>query len=128
MLREWTNNILQDSMLLYRQKRDDSHRSVSSKYAILGFSSSGTYGRDGQLHAIKKFKPDKEGDVVTFTGISQSAIREISVCSPPFQHCFGSCIHSFRERLARCCRYARVLEYEEIRSVCISVFFNFFLA
>ena len=79
-------------MLLYRQKRDDSHRPVSSKYAILGFISSGTYGRvykaqsleqDGQLHAIKKFKPDKEGDVVTFTGISQSAIREISVCSPP---------------------------------------------
>ena len=80
-------------MLRYRQKRDASHRSVSSKYAILGFISSGTYGRvykaqsleqDGQLHAIKKFKPDKEGDVVTYTGISQSAIREIAVCSPPF--------------------------------------------
>jgi len=94
MLDEWTSNILQqDSMLLYRQKRDASHRSVSSKYAILGFISSGTYGRvykaqsleqDGQLHAIKKFKPDKEGDVVTYTGISQSAIREIAVCSPPF--------------------------------------------
>jgi len=66
---------------------------VSSKYAILGFISSGTYGRvykaqsleeDRQVHAIKKFKPDKEGDVVTYTGISQSAIREIAVCSPPF--------------------------------------------
>lgn len=29
--------------------------------------------------AIKKFKPDKEGDVVTYTGLSQSAIREISL-------------------------------------------------
>ncbi|KAJ3568464.1 hypothetical protein NP233_g5702 [Leucocoprinus birnbaumii] len=89
MLDEWSNNILQhDPMRLYRQKRDSSHRSVSSKYAILGFISSGTYGRvykaqsledDGQVHAIKKFKPDKEGDVVTYTGISQSAIREIAL-------------------------------------------------
>ncbi|TFY81464.1 hypothetical protein EWM64_g2551 [Hericium alpestre] len=74
-------------MRLYRAKRDGSHRSVSSKYNILGFISSGTYGRvykaqskedDSRLHAIKKFKPDKEGDVVTYTGISQSAIREIA--------------------------------------------------
>jgi len=52
------------------------------------FISSGTYGRvykaqsvedDGRIHAIKKFKPDKEGDVITYTGISQSAIREIAV-------------------------------------------------
>ena len=94
MLDEWSNSILQhDTMRLYRQKHDSSHRSVSSKYAILGFISSGTYGRvykaqsleeDRQVHAIKKFKPDKEGDVVTYTGISQSAIREIAVCSPPF--------------------------------------------
>lgn len=32
-----------------------------------------------KTYAIKKFKPDKEGDVVTYTGISQSAIREIAV-------------------------------------------------
>jgi len=93
MLDDWASNILQqDPMYLYRQKRDASHLSVSSKYAILGFISSGTYGRvykaqsleqDGQLHAIKKFKPDKEGDVATFTGISQSAIREIAVGSTP---------------------------------------------
>lgn len=36
-------------------------------------------GREGELYAIKKFKPDKEGEVVTYTGISQSAIREIAV-------------------------------------------------
>ena len=74
-------------MRAYRAKRDTSRRTVMSKYRILGFISSGTYGRvykaqfleDGKVHAIKKFKPDKEGDVITYTGISQSAIREIAV-------------------------------------------------
>jgi cyclin-dependent kinase 8/11 len=89
MLDEWSNNILlNDPMRTYRAKRDASRRTVASKYAILGFISSGTYGRvykaqsledDGSIHAIKKFKPDKEGDVITYTGISQSAIREIAV-------------------------------------------------
>lgn len=96
MLDEWSSNILQhDPMRLYRAKRDQEHRTVISKYTILGFISSGTYGRvykaqsleddHGGIYAIKKFKPDKEGDVVTYTGISQSAIREIAVgprCSP----------------------------------------------
>ena len=36
--------------------------------------------RDGDVFAIKKFKPDKEGDVMTYAGISQSAAREIMVC------------------------------------------------
>ncbi|KAF8806041.1 kinase-like protein [Phlegmacium glaucopus] len=89
MLDEWTTSVLQhDPMRLYRDKRDESHGSVLSKYNILGFISSGTYGRvykaqslegDGTIHAIKKFKPDKEGDVTTYTGISQSAIREIAL-------------------------------------------------
>lgn len=34
---------------------------------------------EAKLYAIKKFKPDKEGEVVTYTGISQSACREIAV-------------------------------------------------
>ncbi|KAK4700677.1 cyclin-dependent kinase 8/11, partial [Phenoliferia sp. Uapishka_3] len=34
---------------------------------------------DGELVAIKKFKPDKEGEAVTYTGISQSACREIMI-------------------------------------------------
>jgi cyclin-dependent kinase 8/11 len=85
-----------DPMRLYRAKRDEAHKSVNSKYTILGFISSGTYGRvykaqanhvhedddESQplrIYAIKKFKPDKEGEVVTYTGISQSAIREIAV-------------------------------------------------
>ena len=75
-------------MRAYRANRDAARRTVNSKYNILGFISSGTYGRvykatsreeEGKLLAIKKFKPDKEGDVVTYTGISQSAIREIAV-------------------------------------------------
>lgn len=87
-----------DPMRVYRAKRDAARKTVQSKYTILGFISSGTYGRvykaqskpieddDGELnqdvgtvYAIKKFKPDKEGEVITYTGISQSAIREIAV-------------------------------------------------
>lgn len=76
------------------------------KYNIMGFLASGTYGRvykasvkhplgssssgsgsssseskPAQIVAIKKFKPDKEGDVngPVYTGISQSACREIMV-------------------------------------------------
>jgi cyclin-dependent kinase 8/11 len=91
---------------------------VLEKYNIVGFISSGTYGRvykaeakdqklyaqntDGtylqrELFAIKKsvrypiplyllilyfrFKPEKEGDQIQYTGLSQSAIREMSLCT-----------------------------------------------
>ncbi|KAJ0109146.1 hypothetical protein J7T55_002338 [Diaporthe amygdali] len=63
---------------------------VIDRYKVIGFISSGTYGRvykavgrQGQQgeFAIKKFKPDKEGEVVTYTGISQSAVREMALCS-----------------------------------------------
>jgi cyclin-dependent kinase 8/11 len=83
-----TNGWQPDPMRYYRSKRDAAHQTVASKYKIVGFISSGTYGRvykavskdsAESVHAIKKFKPDKEGDVVTYTGISQSAIREITV-------------------------------------------------
>lgn len=63
---------------------------VTDKYRVIGFISSGTYGRvykavsrqglPGEF-AIKKFKPDKEGEQITYTGISQSAIREMALCS-----------------------------------------------
>ncbi|KAI5789708.1 kinase-like domain-containing protein [Peziza echinospora] len=102
---------------------------IKQKYHIIGFISSGTYGRvykarartppggsstapssapspsghgtppassnpstpggsnttsssSGPIkeYAIKKFKPDKEGEV-SYTGISQSAIREMALCS-----------------------------------------------
>ena len=85
-----SNTLLNDPMRMYRAKRDTARKRVTDKYTIQGFISSGTYGRvykaqskesDARIHAIKKFKPDKEGDVVTYTGISQSAIREIAVSS-----------------------------------------------
>ncbi|KAK6513302.1 cyclin-dependent protein kinase [Arthrobotrys megalospora] len=64
---------------------------VLDKYHIIGFISSGTYGRvykarsrhpgtTGEF-AIKKFKPDKEGEVINYTGISQSACREMALNS-----------------------------------------------
>lgn len=86
-MEDWNTHLHQDGMRAYRAKRDQAHQTVISKYSILGFISSGTYGRvykakshhSPEIYAIKKFKPDKEGDVVTYTGISQSAIREIAV-------------------------------------------------
>ncbi|MBE3049438.1 protein kinase [Candidatus Bathyarchaeota archaeon] len=63
---------------------------VSDTYKVIGFISSGTYGRVYKAHArnkqpgefaIKKFKPDKEGEQIAYTGISQSAIREMSLCT-----------------------------------------------
>ncbi|GBB97559.1 hypothetical protein RclHR1_03000002 [Rhizophagus clarus] len=81
----------------FRTKRENGRIRVEDKYQVIGFISSGTYGRvykarakktiksaDGEekelIYAIKKFKPDKEGDTHTYTGISQSACREISLC------------------------------------------------
>ncbi|KAF1983157.1 cyclin-dependent protein kinase-like protein Ssn3 [Aulographum hederae CBS 113979] len=66
-----------------------SKKRVHDRYKIIGFISSGTYGRvykaegrNGHVgeFAIKKFKPDKEGEV-QYTGISQSAIREMALCT-----------------------------------------------
>ncbi|GAB7347504.1 hypothetical protein MBLNU459_g4407t2 [Dothideomycetes sp. NU459] len=79
-----------------------SQRHISDHYDVVGFISSGTYGRvykaksksprTGQpvlnqntgrpieAFAIKKFKPDKEGEL-QYTGISQSAIREMALCT-----------------------------------------------
>lgn len=118
------------TMTQYKAKRDSCRQKIASKYDILGFISSGTYGRvykakskskyvrrrerspqsdlvcgwfqsldnsnsaqkrphlyldrrkyrdDGKEYAIKKFKPDKEGEAATYIGISQSACREIAV-------------------------------------------------
>jgi cyclin-dependent kinase 8/11 len=65
---------------------------VNERYRIIGFISSGTYGRvykaesrnphptNPKLFAIKKFKPDKEGEL-QYSGISQSAIREMALCT-----------------------------------------------
>jgi cyclin-dependent kinase 8/11 len=80
-------------------------RHINDYYEIVGFISSGTYGRvykavskrnaahmpasvpkhpstgkKIEAFAIKKFKPDKEGEL-QYTGISQSAIREMALCT-----------------------------------------------
>ncbi|CAO3625760.1 unnamed protein product [Cunninghamella blakesleeana] len=78
------------SMTNYKLRRDSCRVKVLDKYDILGFISSGTYGRvykaksknkdDPRLFAIKKFKPDCEGDTHHYVGISQSACREIALC------------------------------------------------
>ncbi|KAI7861859.1 kinase-like domain-containing protein [Spinellus fusiger] len=78
------------SMADYKQKRDACRPKVLEKYDIVGFISSGTYGRvykarsrnkdDSREFAIKKFKPDREGDSHHYVGISQSACREIALC------------------------------------------------
>jgi cyclin-dependent kinase 8/11 len=92
-------------MAAWRLRKDARRATVQSKYSIHGFISSGTYGRvykarerdpdgkdsskdskystpgDAKMFAIKKFKPEKEGEILTYTGISQSAIREIAVSS-----------------------------------------------
>ncbi|KAJ9105347.1 hypothetical protein QFC21_001716 [Naganishia friedmannii] len=95
-----------EPMHAYRSRKDTARQTVLSKYSIVGFISSGrcalggTYGKvykalplshahtptDNNhdlpippIVAIKKFKPDKEGDTPTYTGLSQSAIREISL-------------------------------------------------
>jgi hypothetical protein len=71
---------------------------VNERYRIIGFISSGTYGRvykaesrnphptNPKLFAIKKFKPDKEGEL-QYSGISQSAIREMALSSPTQTSC-----------------------------------------
>lgn len=84
-----------------RSARYEPKTRVTERYRIVGFISSGTYGRVYKATAknqdvtaaasagakpilqvaIKKFKPDKEGEQVSYTGISQSAIREMSLCA-----------------------------------------------
>jgi cyclin-dependent kinase 8/11 len=104
-------------MKSYRERRDKQRIRIQDQYEVLGFISSGTYGKvykaihhAGNVVAIKKFKPgnksiiilysfipmnssyiytyyipkkkkkhsDREGEVA-YTGISQSACREIMV-------------------------------------------------
>ncbi|WFD35022.1 [pyruvate dehydrogenase (acetyl-transferring)] kinase [Malassezia cuniculi] len=74
-------------MAAYRASKDAQRRSVLSAYKIIVFLSSGTYGRvymaearsDGAMCAIKKFKSDKETHGTMYTGLSQSAVREIAL-------------------------------------------------
>lgn len=75
----------------YIQRKDKAHVRVLDKYLIQGFISSGTYGKvykacsktnlqDTKEYAIKKFKAEREGESATYSGLSQSACREMSLC------------------------------------------------
>lgn len=77
------------TLLPYKTRKDAVRRTVLQKYSVLGYIASGTYGRvykaecrqdKKSLYAIKKFKADKEGEIVSYTGISQSASREMALC------------------------------------------------
>ncbi|KAF2502454.1 kinase-like protein [Lophium mytilinum] len=94
-----------------------SKKRVNERYRIIGFISSGTYGRvykaqgrHGQIgeFAIKKFKPDKEGEI-QYTGISQSAVREMALCT---ELAHPNVVHTVEIILEDKCIYI-VFEYAE---------------
>jgi len=70
----------------YHNKKDALRLKIEDKYKILGFISSGTYGKvykaqslkTNKEYAIKKFKLDKDGDLSS-SAFSQSACREITI-------------------------------------------------
>lgn len=76
----------------YKARKDMARVSVVEKYDVMGYIAAGTYGKVykavgklgddmNKLYAIKKFKSDsKDNEVMHYTGISQSAIREMSLC------------------------------------------------
>lgn len=73
----------------YKQRKDKQRSRLLEGYNVNGYIASGTYGRvykaksrtnNGGVYAIKKFKADKEGEVINYTGISQSAVREMALC------------------------------------------------
>lgn len=76
----------------YKQRKDSERVPVIQRYDIIGYIASGTYGRvykarprdparSSELFAIKKFKGDsRDGDAMHYTGISQSACREMALC------------------------------------------------
>ena len=80
-------------MSAYRATRNAQRKPVLARYEVLGYLSSGTYGRvykakeivangsmtEARVFAIKKFKSDKNDDAQVLRGISQSIIREIAL-------------------------------------------------
>lgn len=77
----------------YRARKDSKRVSLSARYEVLGYIAAGTYGKvykavgktgenKGHVSAIKKFKSDTKDSsgIGEYTGLSQSAVREISLC------------------------------------------------
>jgi cyclin-dependent kinase 8/11 len=79
-----------EALAKWKAAKDANRKIITDSYKILGFISSGTYGRvykaeadrsgKPNYFAIKKFKPEKEGESLFTTGLSQSACREIGLC------------------------------------------------
>lgn len=89
MQRYTLSQAVSNPMSRYKARRKSQHREALQNYEILGYIAAGTYGRvykakskdeSARLCAIKKFKADKEGEVSYYTGISQSAYREMALC------------------------------------------------
>lgn len=81
--------LVANPLMAYKARKDRQRKQVLEKYDIVGYIAAGTYGRvykaqakgdSSKVFAIKKFKADKEGEAVSYTGISQSACREMSLC------------------------------------------------
>lgn len=79
---------LTDPMARYKSRRRQDADPLR-EFEVLGYIAAGTYGRvykaqmrraPRKVVAIKKFKAEKEGDTVQFTGLSQSAYRELGLC------------------------------------------------
>ncbi|TID27618.1 Nitrilotriacetate monooxygenase component A [Venturia nashicola] len=91
---------------MYTRKR------IGERYKIIGFISSGTYGRVYKARSNKgevgEFKPDKEGEI-GYTGISQSAIREMALCT---ELAHPNVVHTVEIILEEKCIYI-VFEYAE---------------
>lgn len=80
------------SVNLFKIRRESRRISIAQRYSILGYIAAGTYGKvykaasatdpnSQKFYAIKKFKTDsKDSEVTHYTGLSQSATREMSLC------------------------------------------------
>lgn len=70
----------------YKHRKDQVRVPLTDRYAIQGYIAAGTYGKVYKakningLYAIKKFKNDAKDSPPFYSGISQSAFREMSLC------------------------------------------------
>lgn len=80
----------------WKRRKEENKVTLASSYSVLGFISSGTYGKvykarkvglhlrwDNHEYAIKVFKIDSQES--NTSGISQSACREIALCRGSLQ-------------------------------------------
>ncbi|TID30737.1 hypothetical protein CANINC_000653 [Pichia inconspicua] len=102
----------------YKQRKDSSRVPINERYIVQGYIAAGTYGKvykaieksTQSLVAIKKFKNDaKDTEPLFHTGVTQSAIREMSLCRELQHKHVSRLMHIHLERK---CVYM-VFEYAE---------------